>query len=120
MLQRLADVVIEAAHRAARVENLPFLKPVEKKAPIYQTGNVLFAAPEKEEETTSESSAEKNASGITLPRSHLILLVCAAATIMFALGWALAPWIQSEGGPVDSHEVALPRAGSSADCFGLV
>lgn len=99
VLQRLADVVIEAAHRAARVENLPFLKPVEKKAPLYQTGNVLFAAPEKEEETTSESSAEKNASGITLPRSHLILLVCAAATIMFALGWALAPWIQSEGGP---------------------
>jgi len=99
VLQRLADVVIEAAHRAARVENLPFLKPVEKKAPIYQTGNVLFAAPDKKEETTSESSAEKNASGITLPRSHLILLVCAAATIMFALGWALAPWIQSEGAP---------------------
>lgn len=99
VLQRLADVVIEAAHRAARVENLPFLKPVEKKAPIYQTGNVLFTAPDKKEETTSESSAEKNASGITLPRSHLILLVCAAATIMFALGWALAPWIQSEGAP---------------------
>jgi TPR repeat protein len=99
VLQRLADVVIEAAHRAARVENLPFLKPVEKKAPIYQTANVLFAAPDKKEETTSESSAEKNASGITLPRSHLILLVCAAATIMFALGWALAPWIQSEGAP---------------------
>jgi TPR repeat protein/putative methionine-R-sulfoxide reductase with GAF domain len=99
VLQRLADVVIEAAHRAARVENLPFLKAVEKKAPIYQTGNVLFAAPDKKEETTSESSAEKNASGITLPRSHLILLVCAAATIMFALGWALAPWIQSEGAP---------------------
>lgn len=99
VLQRLADVVIEAAHRAARVENLPFLKPVEKKAPIYQTGNVLFSAPDKKEETTSESSAEKNASGITLPRSHLILLVCAAATIMFALGWALAPWIQSEGAP---------------------
>ena len=99
VLQRLADVVIEAAHRAARVENLPFLKPVEKKAPIYQAGNVLFTAPDKKEETTSESSAEKNASGITLPRSHLILLVCAAATIMFALGWALAPWIQSEGAP---------------------
>lgn len=98
VLQRLADVVIEAAHRAARVENLPFLKPVEKKAQIYHTGNVLFAAPDKKEETTSEAS-EKNASGITLPRSHLILLVCAAATIMFALGWALAPWIQSEGGP---------------------
>jgi len=99
VLQRLADVVIEAAHRAARVENLPFLNPLEKRAPIYHTGNVLFAAPDKKEETTSESSAEKNASGITLPRSHLILLVCAAATIMFALGWALAPWIQSEGAP---------------------
>jgi TPR repeat protein len=99
VLQRLAETVIEAAHRAARVESLPFLKPVEKKTTIYQTGSVLFAAPDKKEETRSESSAEKNASGITLPRSHLILLVCAAATIMFALGWALAPWIQSEGGP---------------------
>ena len=99
VLQRLADAVIEAAHRAARVENLPFLKPVEKKAPIYQTGSVLFAAPEKREETENEASADKNNSGITLPRSHLILLVCAAATIMFALGWALAPWIQSEGAP---------------------
>ena len=98
VLQRLADTVIEAAHRAARVETLPFLKVVEKKAPLAQAGGVLFASPDKKEETES-SSEEKNASGITLPRTHLILLVCAAATIMFALGWALAPWIQSEGGP---------------------
>ena len=88
VLQRLAETVIEAAHRAARVESLPFLKPVEKKTTIYQTGSVLFAAPDKKEETRSESSAEKNASGITLPRSHLILLVCAAATIMFARGFS--------------------------------
>ncbi|MFL6308320.1 MAG: GAF domain-containing protein [Candidatus Sulfotelmatobacter sp.] len=99
VLQRLAETVIEAAHRAARVENLPFLKPVEKKAPVFQAGSVLFAAPGKKEESRESSAEEKNASGITLPRSHLILLVCAAATIMFALGWALAPWIQSEGGP---------------------
>ena len=99
VLQRLADTVMEAAHRASRVENLPFLKRVEKKAPISPTGSVLFASSNTEEEGRESSPEEKNASGITLPRSHLILLVCAAATIMFALGWALAPWIQSDGAP---------------------
>ena len=100
VLQRLSETVIEAAHRAARVENLPFLKPFEKKAAVASTGSVLFASPDKEEDRREESfSEDKNSSGITLPRAHLILLLCAAATIMFALGWALAPWIQSEGMP---------------------
>ena len=46
VLQRLGDTVLEAAHRAARVENLPFLKPAEKKAAAAIPGSVLFVAPD--------------------------------------------------------------------------
>jgi TPR repeat protein len=101
VLQRLADAVIEAAHRAARVQNLPFLNPPEKKNSVPTLGKVLLATASVEEtEDKNESEAgEKNSSGISLPRSHLILLVVAAATIMFSLGWSLAPWIQTEASP---------------------
>jgi hypothetical protein len=98
VLQRFAETVIEAAHRAARVENLPFLKPLEKQNPVPNHGSVLFASPVEEESKASKDD-EKNASGISLPRSHLILLVCAAATIMFSIGWGVAPWMQSDAAP---------------------
>jgi TPR repeat protein len=100
VLQRLADTVIEAAHRAARVENLPFLKTVEKTVPAAKTGSVLFAAADRQEQA-KEAEAEETgaAAGITLPRSHLITLLCAAATIALALGWSMAPWIQTEATP---------------------
>lgn len=99
VLQRLADTVMEAAHRASRVQNVPFLKPVQKKAPSPQPGSVLFRSAQPEERFEQPVPEEKNPSGVSLPRSHLILLVCAAATIMFALGWGLAPWIQSDAAP---------------------
>ena len=100
VLQRLADTVIEAAHRAARVENLPFLKPVEKTVPAAKAGGVLFAAAEPQERRKdAKEEEETSAAGITLPRSHLIMLLCAAATIALALGWSMAPWIQTEATP---------------------
>ena len=99
VLQRLADTVIEAAHRASRVENLPFLKPVEKNVPSAQLGSVLFASADRHEEKKETEAEETSAAGITLPRSHLITLMCAAATIAVALGWSMAPWIQSEAAP---------------------
>lgn len=96
-LQRFAETVLDAANRSARADNLPPLGPPE--APRFSSppGSVLFAAADKEDEKPAPE--EKNASGITFPRSHLYLLVCAAATIMFALGWGLAPWIQSDVAP---------------------
>jgi putative methionine-R-sulfoxide reductase with GAF domain len=96
-LERLADTVLEAAHRAARVESLPFLTPDSPKPAVPTLGSVLFAAPEGKK--VKPEPDEKSPTGISLPPSHLIILVCAAATITFALGWGMAPWIQSDAAP---------------------
>ena len=94
LLQRLAETVLASVNRAARAENLP---PPGGPTPISfppAPGSVLFASPE--EETKIEPAPEKSSSGISLPRSYLILLVGAAAMIFMALGYNLAPWIQSK------------------------
>jgi TPR repeat protein/putative methionine-R-sulfoxide reductase with GAF domain len=89
VLQRLADMVLEAVNRSTRAENLPDVAPAaEFSAP---QGSVLFATAREEE----DSKAQKAAASLTLPRSYLILLTCAAATIALALGFISAPWIQS-------------------------
>ena len=97
VLQRLAETVLAAVNRAARAEDLPPLvapKPAPRFAPA--PGSVLFAsAPEPEKKM--ESSEEKLSGGISLPRSHLIILVCAAAAIFREFSAdASAPWIQSK------------------------
>lgn len=97
VLQRLADTVLEAAQRAACLENLLFLEPAAK-PPAPKPASVLFAS-EAEQVTTKPADDQKSASGIRLPQSHLVLLLCAAATITFGLGWGLAPWIQSDATP---------------------
>ncbi len=43
-----------------------------------------------------EGSEEKISGGISLPRTHLIILICAAVAIPLALGYGLAPLIQSK------------------------
>lgn len=96
-LQRFAETVLEAANRTARAENLPPLGPPPAAKFPPAPGSVLFASADEAEKKPAPE--EKNSLGITLPRSHLYLLVCAAATIMFALGWGLAPWIQSDVAP---------------------
>jgi putative methionine-R-sulfoxide reductase with GAF domain len=92
VLQRLADMVLEAVNRSTRAENLPDVAPSSEFTP--PQGSVLFAAAREEE----ESKAQKAAS-LTLPRSYLLLLTCAAATIALALGFISAPWIQSSAMP---------------------
>jgi len=99
VLQRLADTVIEAAHRAARVESLPFLRSVEKKTQLARTEGLLFAAAASEKHKEETDPEQEDIAGISLPRSHLIILLCAAATIALALGWSMAPWIQGEAAP---------------------
>ena len=87
--------MLAAVNRAARAENLPPLRaetPVDHFAP---TGSVLFVSAPGEEKKT-ENSDEKGSGGISLPRSHLIILVCAAAVIFGVLGYTLAPLIQSK------------------------
>jgi len=94
VLQRFAETVVAAVNRAARAENLPPLQPppAEKFAP--KPGSVLFAS--EPEEKKNVESEEKHSGGIRLPRSHLIILTCAAATIATVLGIVSAPWLQSE------------------------
>jgi len=107
VLQRFADTILNAVNRAAPPPNPPAPPPP---APIPFTappGSVLFAhAPltererEKEREREEEqdqkdaSAHEGKAGRIRLPRTHLYLLLFAAATIALALGFILAPWIQ--------------------------
>jgi len=95
VFQRLAETVLEAANRAARAENLPLLGPPPAE-PFTPSGSVLFAAADQAEQQQNE---EKKSAGITLPRSHLLILVGLAVTIPMALGYGLAPWIQADVAP---------------------
>ena len=95
VIQRLSETVLAAVNRAARAENLPPLTAPPR--PVFPSpqGSVLFASAEAEEKKNPPSEA-KGSGGISLPRSHLIILVIAAVMIFFVLGYTLAPWIQSK------------------------
>jgi TPR repeat protein/putative methionine-R-sulfoxide reductase with GAF domain len=98
ILQRLSETVYAAVNRAARAESLPALPP----APAPNTarfsptpGSVLFAsAPVRDKEMKANDSG--GFSGISLPRSHLILLIATAAVIALVLGYHSAPLIQAK------------------------
>jgi len=95
-LQHLADTIAAAFHRAQPAENESALKT--EKAPLQfppAPGSVLFASP-SEEEKVPAFHAEKVSLGPSLPQSHLIILICAAAAIFLVLGYNLAPLIQSK------------------------
>jgi len=91
VVQRLAETVIGAVNRAARAGDLPL---PGAPAPFEPAGSVLFAAAPAGKRT--EQAEEKASGGITLPRSHLYLLICALAAISTVLGIYTAPWIQSK------------------------
>jgi TPR repeat protein len=101
VLQRLAETVLAAVNRAPRAEDLP---PLGTSAPAVAErfaptpGSVLFASAPQEhnKEEEIEDSEEKSSDGITLPRSPLIILVAALAMSFMALGYNLAPWIQTK------------------------
>lgn len=106
-LQRLAESVQDVAHREAAANRLPWPQDESTDHFSPQPGSVLFAA-ESTEETQDAKSPHKNATGINFPRSYLLLLVCAAWTITFALGWRLAPWIHSKASPWVHHKLDAP------------
>lgn len=100
VLQRLADTVSAAVKRAEAPANAtppekPFVPP---------PGSVLFA--QMPQETSLEESKTDEAqqsdlppqdgglSALHFPRSHLYLLISAAAVVALTLGFLLAPWIQ--------------------------
>jgi uncharacterized glyoxalase superfamily protein PhnB len=59
-------------------------------------GNVLFVDPPQDKAEKKLSVSDDNLGGIRLSRTHLLLLIAAAATIALALGFTLAPWIQDQ------------------------
>jgi hypothetical protein len=106
ILQRFAETIVAAVNRAAKPDDHAPPPPIRIPFPA-PPGSILFAqAPPESNEASKEESPEgsskdaKNLSGegkiagIRLPRVHLYLLICAAATIALALGFILAPWIQ--------------------------
>lgn len=94
VLQRFADTVLAAVNRAAGSGN-------SGSDPSSNPGSVLFASINNKDEKANDRSDEerKGISAISLPRTHLIILACAAGTIFLALGYHLAPWVQSEATP---------------------
>jgi TPR repeat protein len=95
VMQRLAETVLAAVNRAARSANLtpPAPKPVPFAA---SPGSVLFASEAGKERDNDLPLEDETHGGIRLPRAHLLVLVCAAATIALVLGYQLAPWIQEK------------------------
>ena len=92
VLQRLADTVLAALNRSARAENVPELQTKPEPQFASPPGSVLFAA--EPEEENKPSTAEKL--GISLPLSHLVLLVGFAVLISMALGYLTAPLIEAK------------------------
>lgn len=94
ILQRLAETVLAAVNRAAKAENLPPPGVPAKLQFPPAPGSILFAS-EPGQEKKMEDSEEK-LGGISLPRSHLYLLILAGAVISLVLGYSTRPLIQSK------------------------
>ena len=102
VLQRLAEAIADAVNRAnpASGGSTP---PPSFQSFSASPGSVLFARlPEDAEQNKIKRPAPPDADGadevggIRLPRTHLYLLILAAATVALALGFILAPWIQEK------------------------
>jgi hypothetical protein len=102
ILQRFAETITAAFNRAATPDDTP-PPPASPKPYTAPPGSVLFAhAPEestdkdKDRKEASANDDDDKVGGIHLPRTHLYLLICAAATIALSLGFILAPWVQEK------------------------
>ena len=93
-LQRFAETISGAVNRARGVDQSS--APVESiPKPFASTpGSILFASAEEPEEKVNVPGDKVG--GVHLPRAHLYLLYCVAATIALVLGFMLAPWIQEK------------------------
>ena len=107
-LQRLAESIQAAADREARAKGLSTRHDEAADHFSPRPGSVLFAAAPEQPESADAKSPHKSSTGLSLPRYYLVLLVCSATTIMFALGWRLAPWIHSDAAPWMQHKLDAP------------
>ncbi|MFZ0959089.1 MAG: GAF domain-containing protein [Candidatus Sulfotelmatobacter sp.] len=121
VLQRLGDAVLVAVNRAARAEDLEVQAPAPA-AVIPTQGNVLFTPEATAKASTSDENTAENLkldterpAGIHLPQYHLIILLCAAGliagVIAGAVGFIMAPWIQSTVAPWISAKMQAHQPG---------
>jgi putative methionine-R-sulfoxide reductase with GAF domain len=87
ILQRLAETVLAAVNHKARSEDRVTTAPSTASS-TSSPGIGLFASSAGVHQ--EYSTEEQGHVGIRLPRSHLIILICAAATIALALGFLIA------------------------------
>ena len=96
VLERLAETVLAAVNRAADADKPPQLAAAPASESFHpMPGSVLFASLPDDGKDDNKTSGDK-LSGISLPRSHLFLLIGAAALIFGVLGFAAAPLIQAK------------------------
>jgi putative methionine-R-sulfoxide reductase with GAF domain len=130
LLQRFVEMILSAMSRVAKKASPAPSEPKPFTAP---PGSVLFAqAPPVPAENRGNKDADDKdkdqpeddqdkVGGIRLPRAHLYLLICAAATIFLALGFISAPWIQPwiqqklHSGARSGEETVLASSGPSAE-----
>lgn len=94
-LQRLADAALEAANRDQKSVPPPDSDAASTNS---SPGRVLFRSA-IEESSPEPKRPDTHLAGLTLPRTHLTLLVCLLAAIAMSLGWGSAPWIQRDVAP---------------------
>jgi len=88
ILQRLSETVLAAVNRAARAEDRATPAPSNTASSI--SSPEQDPAPSDSGAKQEHSSEEQGHDGVRLPLSHLIILICAAATIFLALGFLVA------------------------------
>ena len=96
VLQRFAETILAAVNRVASLDDSSIPPSVPPKPFVAPPGSVLFASEPQERAAEKDLIGKDKIGGISLPRTHLYLLVTAAATIALALGFILAPWIQEK------------------------
>ncbi|MHB8216558.1 MAG: GAF domain-containing protein [Candidatus Sulfotelmatobacter sp.] len=96
-LQRFSETILAAINRAPRSGDSSRPAQASEKHFPSTPGSIFFASePQEEAERKSPSGNEDKLAGVHLPRAHLYLLYCVAATIALVLGIMLAPWIQEK------------------------
>jgi putative methionine-R-sulfoxide reductase with GAF domain len=108
ILQRLADTVLAAVNRTARVRGT---QPPARGTQNRDNGNLPSFAPSFGASGTfpfASALAESERGGaISFPRRHLVLLLIAAFSIVVVLAYLLAPWVIEKVHP-PQHSAAVP------------
>jgi GAF domain/PilZ domain/Sel1 repeat len=94
ILQRLAETIFAAVKRAAPPDDSS-ISPPPSPIPFSPAPDSVLFAHYRAAINNNEAPAEPDSvAGVSLPRTHLYLLLFTAATLALAVGFISAPWIQ--------------------------